>query len=92
MKKNKTDYILDPEMQNAIERNYRRAYGESFKAREERLLKQKRKDKILSIFIGLFIIASTCLLIISCSNMTKKAVDNCVYEGNSYNYCINKLG
>lgn len=64
MKKN--NYQVDKELQNSIERNYREAWNTYNIMKEERLIKleeQKKKDRILAIFIGLFIIIATCLLI-----------------------------
>lgn len=64
MKKN--DYQIDKDLQNSIERNYRGAWNTYNIRKEERLIKleeQKNRDKKLAIFIGLFIIIATCLLI-----------------------------
>ncbi len=65
MKKKANVYVyeFDPQIQEAIERNYRRAFGQSFKEREDRLRRQQKKERILSIFIGAFIIITTCILI-----------------------------
>ena len=91
MKKKITDYTIDPQLQGVIERNYRRSFGESFKAREDRLRRERKKERILTALIIVFILTITCLLLISNSRMTNKAIDKCIIDGHSENYCYEKL-
>lgn len=86
-----TDYTLDPQLQDVLERNYRRSYGESFKAREDRLRRVKRKEQILTALIIIFILITTCMLLIANSKLTNKTIDKCIANGHSENYCYEKL-
>ena len=85
------DYELDPQIQDSIEKQYRRSFSESFKAREDKLRREKRKEQILTALIIVFILVTTCLLLIANSKMTNKAIDNCISNGHSENYCYEKL-
>lgn len=79
---------MTKEMYERMEKQYR----EALKQNIERSRKQHKKEKMLSILIGAFIIVATSVLIIVNADMQKKAVDNCQSKGHSYNYCVNKLG
>ena len=86
-----TDFTMDPQLQDTIERNYRRSFGESFKQREERLRRTKRKEQILTVLIIIFILVTTCMLLIANSKATNEAIDKCISKGHSENYCYDKL-
>ena len=59
-----TNFTLESQLQDTIERNYRKSYGESFKQREDRLKRSKRKEQILTALIIIFILVTTCMLLI----------------------------
>lgn len=82
---------LDKDIQNAIERNARQGWLEYNLAREERLRKEKIKERVLGIVVGGFIIAATSLLLILNSKLTQDAKESCMSLGHSENYCIEKL-
>lgn len=79
---------MNKEMQERMEKQYR----EALKNNIERAKKEEKKNKILYIFVILFVIIVTCLFILLDSKMTNKAVENCIKKGNTQNYCIEKLG
>lgn len=60
-------------------------------ARLKRIKKEKQREKVLTVFIGLFIVIATCLLLYASSKLTSKAQKNCIEMGHSENYCYEKL-
>lgn len=82
---------LDKDMQNILERNARQGWLEYNIAREERLRKQKRKERVLAIVIGAFIMIATSLLLILNSKLTQGAKESCMSLGHSENYCMERI-
>lgn len=48
---------------------------------------KQRKEKLLSVFIGSFIVIATCSLLILNSRLTDNAKKSCIEAGHSENYC-----
>ena len=74
-------------MKEIIEENAKQGYKEYLQA----LKKNKRKERALSIFIGLFILSVTGLLMMLSSKLTDDAQKNCIEAGHSEAYCEAKL-
>ena len=60
-------------------------------ARLKRIKREKRKEKVLTVFIGLFIVIATCLLLYVNLKLTSNAQKNCIEMGHSENYCYERL-
>lgn len=60
-------------------------------AREKRFKREEKKAKILTAFVGVFIVILTCLLLILNLKLTNEAQKNCIESGHSENYCYEKL-
>lgn len=60
-------------------------------ARLKRIKREKQREKVLTVFIGLFIVIATCLLLYASSKLTSNAQKNCIEMGHSENYCYEKL-
>ena len=60
-------------------------------ARLERIKREKQREKVLTVFIGLFIVIATCLLLFANYSLTSNAQKNCIKMGHSENYCYEKL-
>ena len=82
---------LDKEIQNGIERNARQGWLEYNIAREERLRKEKTKERVLAIVVGAFIMVATSLLLILNSKLTQGAKESCMSLGHSENYCMERI-
>ena len=82
---------LDKDIQNAIERNARQGWLEYNLSREERLKKERIKERVLAIVVGGFVIVATSILLILNSKLTQDAKESCMSLGHSENYCIEKL-
>jgi len=91
MKNKKVDVDLDKDIQNTIERNYRKAFNDYHTARENKKIKERRKNKILKILIGVVIVVTVALLLFVNYKMTSNAQKNCIEMGHSENYCYEKL-
>ena len=78
---------IDKDMQKIIEKNY----IENRKKYLQALKKQKTKERILSILIGVFIVITTILLIVFNYKLTEKEKASCMSLGYSESYCIGKL-
>lgn len=78
---------IDKDMQKIIEKNYM----ENRKKYLQALKKQKTKERILSILIGVFIVITTILLIVFNYKLTEKEKASCMSLGHSESYCIGKL-
>lgn len=91
MKNKKVDVDLDKDIQNTIERNYRKAFNDYHTARENKKIKERRKNKILKILIGVVIVVIVALLLFVNYKMTSNAQKNCIEMGHSENYCYEKL-
>ena len=74
-------------MREIIEENAKQGYKEYLQA----LRKNRRKERALSILIGLFIVSVTCLLMFLSIKMTEDAQKNCIEAGHSKAYCEAKL-
>lgn len=64
------------------------------KIQQERMLEAKRQERKINIGIvlGLLILViSLVTLVIMCNQQTKKAIDYCMEDGNTYNYCVERL-
>ena len=86
-----TDFTMDPQIQDAIEKNARKGwleYNNSKEAEIRRIKKEQKKEKILTALIIVFILAITCFLLIK---LTNSAMDSCVANGHSERYCYDKL-
>ena len=82
---------LDKDIQNAIEINARQGWVEYNLSREERLRKEKAKERALAIVVGGFVIVATSLLLILSSKLTQDAKESCMSLGHSENYCMERL-
>lgn len=60
-------------------------------ARLKRIKKEKQREKVLTVFIGLFIVIATCLLLYASSKLTSNAQKKCIEMGHSENYCYERL-
>ena len=90
-KKEIVDYELDPEIYATITRNYRKAFNDYHTARENKKIREKRRNKILKVLIGVVVIVTVALLIFTDYMLTSKAQKNCIEMGHSENYCYEKL-
>lgn len=90
-KKEIVDYELDPEIYATIRRNYRKAFNDYHTAREEKQIRDKKKNKILKVLIGVVVIVTVALLIFIDYRLTSNAQKNCIEIGHSENYCYEKL-
>ena len=82
---------LDKDIQNGIEKNARQGWLEYNLLREERLRKQKAKERVLAIVVGAFIMVATSLLLILNSKLTQGAKESCMSLGHSENYCMERI-
>lgn len=82
---------LDKDIQNGIERNARQGWLEYNIAREERLRKQKRKERVLAIVVGAFIMIATATILILNSKLMNNAKESCMSSGHSENYCMERI-
>lgn len=82
---------LDKDIQNGIERNARQGWLEYNLSREERLRKEKAKERVLAIVVGTFIMVATSLLLILNSKLTQGAKESCMSLGHSENYCMERI-
>jgi hypothetical protein len=82
---------LDKDIQNGIERNARQGWLEYNLSREERLRKEKRKERVLAIVVGAFIMVATSLILILNSKLTQDTKESCMSLGHSENYCMERL-
>lgn len=81
-----TDYTLDPQIKEGIEIQYQNELKRRIKANK----KQRRVDRILTIFIIGFIFVVVYFILSANSKMTNKAIEDCMSRGHSENYCYNK--
>lgn len=82
---------LDKDIQNGIERNARQGWLEYNIAREERIRKERIKERVLAVFVGGFIMVATALILISNSKLTQDAKESCMSSGHSESYCMERL-
>ena len=82
---------LDKDIQKAIERNARQGWLEYNIAREERIRKERNKERVLAVFVGAFIMVATALILISNSKLTQDAKENCMSAGHSESYCMERI-
>lgn len=75
-------------MGKIIEENHKIAY----KKMQDKWKKRHKREKILTFFIAIFIIITTVLLLHSYNNCQNRAIDNCMHNGKSFDYCYRKLG
>ena len=87
----KREIYLDKDIQNILERNARQGWLEYNIAREERIRKEKAKERVLAIVIGAFIMVTTSLLLILNSKLTQDAKESCMSLGHSENYCMERI-
>ena len=81
----KKEFELDRGIQEAIENQHR-----DFIIKEmERKKKEKKKDRIISIFIGIFIVALVGIVLYQNSKLTNKYIKSCIEAGHNETYCIN---
>lgn len=69
----------------------RQQRNRTLEMQRKRMKREKRKDTILSILIGGFIMIVTCLLINEYGKSFNKDIKNCMNNGYSKNYCIEHL-
>ena len=82
---------LDKEMQDAITRQYRKSFNDLQIARENKIIKDKKRNKILKVLIGTVIVVTVALLIFINYRLTTNAQKNCIELGHSENYCYERL-
>lgn len=56
-----------------------------------RLKKQQRKESMLGVIVGAFIVVITIVLLVLSNSFNNKAIDSCLENGNTYNYCMSNL-
>lgn len=59
------------------------------KIRLKRMKRKKQIEKVLTVFIGLFI--ANCVLLYANSKLTSKSQKKCIEMGYSENYCYERL-
>ena len=82
---------LDKDIQNGIERNARQGWLEYNIAREERLRKEKTKERVLAIVVGAFIMIATATILILNSKLMNDTKESCMELGHSESYCVGRL-
>ena len=85
------DYELDPEIHATIRRNYRKAFNDYHTAREEKQIRDKKRNKILKVLIFIVVIVTVALLIFIDYRLTSNAQKSCIEMGHSENYCYERL-
>ena len=85
--KREMDFSLDKDMQGILERNYLEGRKQHLKA----LKKERTKERVLAVIVGMFIMVATSLLLISNSKLIQDAKDSCMSLGHSENYCMERL-
>lgn len=82
---------LDKDIQAGIERNARQGWLEYNIARENAMRKAKRKERVLAIVVGGFIMFATALILILNSKLTQDAKESCMSLGHSESYCMERI-
>lgn len=82
---------LDKELESAIRRQYRKSFNDLQTARENKIIRDKKRDKILKILIGAVIMATVAFLMFINYRLTTNAQKNCIEAGHSENYCYERL-
>ena len=85
------DYELEPEIHATITRNYRKVFNDLQIERENKKIKDKKRNKILKVLIGMVVIVTVSLLIFIDYKLTSNAQKNCIEMGHNENYCYEKL-
>ena len=75
------------ELQKVLHENHIRMYKEEIK----RIKKEQKKEKMLSIFIGIFIVIATITILALNNKIENGALKNCNHKGYSENYCLNNV-
>ena len=73
-------------MQEAIKLNQQRMKAQRLE-QIKRAKKQQKKEKILTVFIAMFIIGITLCVMNLSNRLTESAVKSCVSNGYSESYC-----
>lgn len=73
-------------MQEAIKLNQQRMRAERLE-QIKKAKKQQKKEKILTVFIAMFIISITICVMSLSNRLTENAVKSCVSNGYSESYC-----
>lgn len=73
-------------MQEAIKLNQQRMRAQRLE-QIKKAKKQQKKERILTVFIAMFIISITICLISLSNRLTENAVKSCVSNGYSESYC-----
>ena len=84
----KKEFELDRGIQEAIE-NQHRKYKEFLEKEIERKKQEQKKERIISIFIGIFIVALVGIVLYQNSKLTNKYIKSCIEVGHNETYCIN---
>lgn len=82
---------LDKDIQAGIERNARQGWLEYNLSREERLRKERTKERVLAIVVGAFIMVATATILILNSKLTQDAKESCMSAGHSESYCMERI-
>lgn len=85
------DYELDPEIYATIRRNYRKAFNDYHKAKEEKEIRDKQRNKRLKVLTGIAIIVIVGLVMLANYKLMDNAKKSCIELGHSENYCVNKI-
>lgn len=81
----KIDLEIDRGIQTAIENQHR----EFLKKEIERKKREQKKERVISIFIGIFIVALVSIVLYQNSKLTNKYIKSCIEAGHNETYCIN---
>lgn len=75
------------ELQKVLHENHIRMYNKEIK----RIKKEQKKERVLSIFIGIFIVITTITILVLNNKIENGALKNCIDKGHSQNYCLNHV-
>ena len=75
-------------MQKVIEENHKKG----MEAIRKKYIKKRKKEKIINTISTIAVIIITIAIIVSLYLYTNKEIEKCVDNGNSENYCVQKLG
>jgi len=85
------DYELDPEIYATIRRNYRKAFNDYHKEKEEKEIRDKQRNKRLKVLTGIAIIVIVGLVMFANYKLMDNAKKSCIELGHSENYCVSKI-
>lgn len=95
--KNEDVNLIDKDIQNAIDRQYRKAwndYNTSIEDKKKKLeirkIKEKRTQRIIQVIMIIVILITLVLICVWNYKLQKDFVKSCMDKGYNENYCIAK--